>query len=746
MGLGNSRRVAVACIVAAGTALTGAAGAGAATIDVTTDAPEVAADGQCSLSEAMRSANTDTAVGECPAGSGADTIRLHGRTITTNVPQGPEDEGFPDATSTITIAGGGATLARGAGATDEFRLLESRSGGNLFLSDLKITGGLRGDGGAAAVTDGGAMALSGVTLTGNRSNGSGGGALAVLGTGSSLAVSDSVIAGNESVNDAGAIEVYQGSLTLTGTEISSNQAGGQGGGVLARIGATVAVTGAAVSDNTAGGSGGGFYAADGATIAVTSATVSGNHAGGYGGALMDERGATITFSNGSLLGNHATNGAAVFAGATLNVSLTDAAGNTAADYGVFLFGSDSHGTVRDSTIHDNTGGAVTTHSGAAVALSQVTITANNGNTAFSRPGGIEAFGTTHIVADHLTVAGNSGDGQVRHSDPSVLSISESTVDGPGGCVGDPVQQSGANHEFPGTTCGFAVHGDPLLGPLQDNGGAVPTMLPGAGSPIVDAGASCPGADVRGIARPQDGDGDGTARCDLGATEVRPPTLSTDPAAGLEFGARRIGGAYTLPVTVTASDVTDERGLVHAATSGDGFSVDASDCAATLGEGESCTLHVTFAPTAVGDYSGTLGITGAGGPRTVGLHGRGIAGVLDASPDSVAFGSVHLGARATRTVTVTSTGEAPVRVTRSRVTGAASFSVASDGCAGRTLAQGQSCSVTVAFAPTAVGAQSATLSFDSDADRSDTVSLTGTGSCTLIYLGARLLGLPITICI
>jgi hypothetical protein len=65
-------------------------------------------------------------------------------------------------------------------------------------------------------------------------------------------------------------------------------------------------------------------------------------------------------------------------------------------------------------------------------------------------------------------------------------------------------------------------GDPKLGPLADNGGSTPTLLPQPGSPLIDAiplascqanGAAGITEDQRGIARPQ---GPG---CDIGAVEV-----------------------------------------------------------------------------------------------------------------------------------------------------------------------------------------------------------------------------------
>ena len=71
--------------------------------------------------------------------------------------------------------------------------------------------------------------------------------------------------------------------------------------------------------------------------------------------------------------------------------------------------------------------------------------------------------------------------------------------------------------------------DPLLGPLQDNGGPTPTRLPAHASPAIDAVdcAAAPAADQRGVARPQ------RERCDRGAVEV--PPLPVDGACGSAQG-------------------------------------------------------------------------------------------------------------------------------------------------------------------------------------------------------------------
>ena len=60
--------------------------------------------------------------------------------------------------------------------------------------------------------------------------------------------------------------------------------------------------------------------------------------------------------------------------------------------------------------------------------------------------------------------------------------------------------------------------NPRLGPLADNGGPTLTHALLAGSHAIDSGAVCPAKDQRGVSRPRDGDGNGSATCDRGSVE------------------------------------------------------------------------------------------------------------------------------------------------------------------------------------------------------------------------------------
>src|SRR5215207_1645974 len=142
-------------VLAAGVLVLGPSAARAATITVDTTLDVVMSDGDCSLREAITSANLDAAqfsgAGECASGSGGDTVMLGTGTFTRSLAMTGENtngSGDLDVTSALTIQGAGAALTTvDAGAKD--RVIDVLASGNLTIRGVTITGGRAPDGLAA---------------------------------------------------------------------------------------------------------------------------------------------------------------------------------------------------------------------------------------------------------------------------------------------------------------------------------------------------------------------------------------------------------------------------------------------------------------------------------------------------------------------------------------------------------------------------------------------------------------------
>jgi hypothetical protein len=97
--------------------------------------------------------------------------------------------------------------------------------------------------------------------------------------------------------------------------------------------------------------------------------------------------------------------------------------------------------------------------------------------------------------------------------------------------------------------------DSLLLPLANNGGPTPTHALGPGSPAIDAGGDeCLPTDQRGALRPQDGDGDGIAKCDIGAYEVDILTLNIDIKPDGYPNSVNPYSRGVIPVAILGSDI------------------------------------------------------------------------------------------------------------------------------------------------------------------------------------------------
>jgi hypothetical protein len=107
-----------------------------------------------------------------------------------------------------------------------------------------------------------------------------------------------------------------------------------------------------------------------------------------------------------------------------------------------------------------------------------------------------------------------------------------------------------------------------------------------------------------------------------------------------------------------------------------------------------------------------------------------AQLLGASPGSVSFDPTPTGATAAaKTVTVASTGSAPLHIRGVALggTNAAAFAVSGDRCSGATLPPGASCGVAISFTPDMDGSRSASLGITGDGVNSASIALSGTAT-------------------
>jgi hypothetical protein len=249
---------------------------------------------------------------------------------------------------------------------------------------------------------------------------------------------------------------------------------------------------------------------------------------GAGPAVFVGSGSSATITRCTITRNSTTqSGAVLLDSGALSLTIVDSAitDNTAEGQGAGVYAGDGLLTIENSTLSGNrTTGKFGYGPAIAVAGSKVTaivtnstVSGNLGAKDSGAPAAIFSNGALTLV--NTTVTGNDGGGIRRNTGTVTLrgSIVANQLAGPD-CETPGVVSDGFNLDSDGT-CGLTETGDlpkldPLLGPLQDNGGSTPTHALLPDSPALNAGpdTDCPPTDQRGIARPH-----GSA-CDIGAFE------------------------------------------------------------------------------------------------------------------------------------------------------------------------------------------------------------------------------------
>jgi CSLREA domain-containing protein len=429
------------------------------------------------------------------------------------------------------------------------------SSGALTLRDTTVSGNLTGNGGDGGGGFGGSGsdavanasgAPGGNGFGGDSGTGGGGGGVGATGplTIARSTVVDNVTGSGGEAGSANGGNAGDGSGTGNGGTGGSGISGagghgGDGGGVLAQ--GALDVSASAIARNRAGngGPGGPVLAADGGSGGATNgnggdggtSTAGVGGGGGTGGGLWIAADATL--ENVTVDSNATGRGGL----AGIVFPLGGKGGNG------FGTGSGGHGG------HSNGGsGGAGGRGGGIVTLTPLSV----GHATISRndtgggagdslpiggaggPGGANGAAGAHGTVNQGSTGepGSAGAIAVIGSDTATVRNSIFAWNGPDNCFG-LVADAGGNVRTGSCAGGL---GDPRLGPLDDNGGGVPTRSLRSGSAAVDlAGSGCAATDARGVARPQG------AGCDAGAYERALPSPATGEASDLAPSGATLAG-------------------------------------------------------------------------------------------------------------------------------------------------------------------------------------------------------------
>lgn len=297
--------------------------------------------------------------------------------------------------------------------------------------------------------------------------------------------------------------VFVSGLTIRNGNVTNDFGGG-----IFNDGGALTLSDCKVSDNSAGYGGGishvsaphsGF-----ATLTVINSTISGNSGSGIYNSASFGGYTTVTISNSTLSGNSAQYGGGILSGAggpdqggsMISISNSTISGNSA------VFGGGIY----------NVGGTL---GSAALSVNNSTL---SGNSATTKGGGIynlaDFRGSAPVdIRDSILNAGAAGENIFNNAGfITSYGYNLSSDDGGGYLIGP----------------GDQINIDPMLGPLQDNGGPSFTHALLPGSPAIDTGDPSftppPFYDQRGLGYPRVVNG----RVDKGSFEGRVPRATPTP--------------------------------------------------------------------------------------------------------------------------------------------------------------------------------------------------------------------------
>ena len=270
------------------------------------------------------------------------------------------------------------------------------------------------------------------------------------------------------------------------------------------VSGNVTITGLGADQTVVAGNGESrlFNVAEGGTLTLTALTLQGGSTAGDGGALYNAGTATLTAVQ--LSGNHADGrGGAIYNEGALSAYGSAITGNDAAG-GAGGVENDGTLVLQNVTVSGNRGAVGGLTGGGSATLENVTVARNR---ATGDGGGLSGSAAT-LMLHNTIVALNTAEGASPDCAGGFTSQGHNLLGDPAGCT-----IAGASNDVIGQ--------DARLAPLHLNDAGTLSHEPRGGSPAIDAGTCNLSLDQGGVARPVDGDLDGSAACDIGAVEFTP---------------------------------------------------------------------------------------------------------------------------------------------------------------------------------------------------------------------------------
>jgi sugar lactone lactonase YvrE len=209
---------------------------------------------------------------------------------------------------------------------------------------------------------------------------------------------------------------------------------------------------------------------------------------------------------------------------------------------------------------------------------------------------------------------------------------------------------------------------------------------------------------------------------------RPAAISFNPQT-LSFSQNV--GTTSPPQTITVTNFGGSP-IANLTVSASGVFGETTNCPFVLPGGSSCTISVTYTPTAATNDVGAISFLdnsyNLGASQSIVVTGIGTTPAATLSATTLGFNSQVVGTTSNaRSITINSSGTGPLQIANVAVSGP----FAQTNTCASAIAPGANCSVSVTFSPTVIGNATGTLTITDNAG-TQTVTITGSGSAPVSF--------------